>query len=590
MPRLAFLAVFLALTGIYPKTLLSQVLPKSEEERIQGFARDYGTNEEGDSAAKQQDDQWGIGSKDSVYTSLGLASAFGSGFEGNMSEFQSHFALANPIQVNHLEFGSDLGELAYGEMGIYNPGDRDQLYWGKARHFQYWDLFGSWKNYYFVNRPSTDFSQRREIELAGLLRAFKKLRGSFFLQSLQENSKEEPRSRDNSNERLGLELKFLDPSLEASIGVERERFRDSKDGYNDWDSSSFAFEMQKELWQRTRFSMKFDHQSVTHREEQENLRETNIDLRAYAYGPFNLPKLRLRGEASYKYRPSSFVINSEEEEAFRSGASFLYLLGKATLSAGLKHRESKLRRLSRAGVEKLLETTGTPSSVLEELSIEERPKISSAWLEARIDGGRDYAISLSLEDRTLGASPQTALVEGGSPSLYVNEQLASRISFTLRPRSALNLSVNHSRERRLWQQSDRAPEGRSYRASTQYLLNLGGLIDRFHGSINASSLELQAKSHEAVNRETNDLWAVGLHGNYRLTDSYDLFLDLSNIHSQGADESRERISSFGIRYESGAAKALEFELAYILDRFRDDLNSSNDFTARTLSLSSEIRF
>ena len=609
MRFLALLATFLALTVTLAPPIYSQPLPRKGEGRANGFAIDYGRSTEDNNRPanfstkertsagisleenkKSDSVPWGYGTTGSAYGSFGAATAFGIGLDGNIKEFQRSFALPNALQLNHLEAGSDQGTTGYGELGLYNLGDRDSAYWLRARHMGRWDLYGEMSNFYHIDRPTENFTHRHQGEFGGMVRAFKNLRSKLTISTIDEEGTGGLGHRDSSEDEIHLQLHAISKNFDAIMGGSVARYRDELDHYNDTDRTDIEFKIYKELWDGAHLDVALNHRDVMRLEDEKHVRETDIVATGLAYGPFALPNLRLRAHGRYYYRPTTFVQTSDIEELLEMGGSFLYVLGKGTLSGGMDYRDIESKRISRQGIENMLTTTGTPNAMLDNYGIEESPTYSTAWLRAKLDGGKQYSLSLKLTDKTMSRAPQTAYVSGGSASLYVSDQIATDAVLTLRPRSPINLSITHREERRLMDSVDRPSNGYTYRSQTHYLLNLGGLIDRLHCAVDATSLELTSPNYEVDTGLTDDLWAVGLHGNYSLSKTYDAFLNYTNIACQGVNESNERVTAFGIRYDPGVARALTFELAFSVDRFRDRADDGNSFDARTLTLSSESRF
>ena len=609
MRFLALLATFLALALSCASVTYSSPLGGRGENRNDGFAIDYGRSSEDinrpenftekgrasvgislDEDKKSNSVPWGYGTTGSAYGSFGAATAFGIGIDGNIKEFQRSFALPNALQLNHLEAGSDLGTTGYGEVGLYNLGDRDNAYWLRARHMGRWDIFGEWSKFSHIDRPANDFTRRYQGEYGGLLRAFKNLRGKLKISSLDEEGTGGLGDRDTTDDEIFLEFHAINKHFDAILGASVGRFRDKADHENDVDRTQIDFQMYKELWPGAHLDVAFNHRDLTRLDDEQQVRETDVVATGMAYGPFSLPNLRLRAHARYYFRPTTFVQTNDIEEMLETGASFLYIVGKGTLSGGMDYRDHESKRLSRQGIENLLTTTSTPSASLDTYGINESPKLTTSWVRAKLDGGKQYCLSFKFENKTMSSPPQTAYVSGGSPSLYVNDQIATDAVLTLRPRSPVNLSITHREERRLMDSVERSSNGYNYRSQTHYLLNLGGLVDRLHCAVDATSLELTSPNVEVDTGLTDDLWAVGLHGNYTLSKTYNAFMNYTNIACQGNNESRERVTAFGIRYDPGVARALSFELAYSIDRFRDSADDGNSFDARTLTLSSESRF
>lgn len=531
---------------------------------------------------------WGYGTTGSAYGSFGATSYVLRDLRGSLAEFQDTFVVPGPLMVNHLEFGSDLGEDGFLEGAWHNPADRDTAVWLRLRDEKRGDAEAGWQISRFVDVPTGAESRRSQGEAGLVYRGLESPRIAIGYAWVDELGERDLGPQDDADRELSLRLHavtpFADGIAEASLGT----YDDLADPEADHERARFSLELRRRLASRTDLSFRLDHEAFRRQIDDAELRQTEVSMTGAMYAPFQVSGLRLRGHARYFERPSSFVETHEVEKSVDVGGSALLVLDDASLAGGIEHRELQDRRLDRAAVEQILTVSGTPRGLLDTLGHTWFPSADRTWAQVVVDGRRLARLSLSWDDQAFAGLPGTSFVAGGSPTLEPDHRQRLTWALSLAPRSPVNLGLTSRTEDRSWSDPDRSPPGGERRNDTTALLTLGGM-GRLSGSVDLTSLDVRPTGTDlSVPRQ--DVSAVGFHGRLGITGAVALVADHSRIDADGGATTRERLTTYGIDYRTDGPRALAFTLAWGVDDFVNEDDPSTSFRARTLTLSSESRF
>jgi len=518
------------------------------------------------------------------------ASAF-SAFEitGNPQELQRSFVLPSPLKLDHIEFGYQWTDIHYLQIGLYTPFDRDRYYWLKQRDVEHGDVELTWLESSFYDRPNTEPAWRKQGDFLANFRGFKSPRGGVSYSYVREQGPGSLSDRDSSDTEFTLHLRAITPHFDAIASGSFGQFQDRLDGYNSMDRSRYDASIIRQLGKRAHIQCNLSHRELSQTMTNEGFTETEAELRGQLYSPFDVPNLRLQAAIRYMTRPDSFVDNSRLERRLDGNMEMLYLLDHGTFSAGMNRADQRVKRLNRQGIEQLLSNPESPLGILNSFYIYDYPLVTNSWSRLVLDPARYASFRFKFQDVAVDGQNGTDWVSPSEPNLPYTGREVTDIEFVLGPKNPVNLTLTRHTERRHWSDTERPQQGVTRQSHSSIICNVG-CWRKVQLSLDMSDLDIASKDIETISSLTTEMLSSGFDCRFRVTPAFWLFMTQRNIATKGANELDERIVSYGIDYALPDSDTLSFSIAYGWDQLDDHSDSTNDFRARTLTVSTEARF
>ncbi len=314
-----------------------------------------------------------------------------------------------------------------------------------------------------------------------------------------------------------------------------------------------------------------------------------LTLSTRSYDLFELRGLKLRTEASYQTRTSSFQRTQDEDENLHLSGRVSYDLGDGAFEAGYRSIRREVTRLNRQGIEQLLATPDTPRASLLNFMDQSFPQERKAWVKGTIPLLRKVRIFGRYEGAAVDNPPQSNWVAARSAPLTYTDTKKSQYGFNAYPFQGVDITAERTlEERRISGRGDHRL-GQRQRVEHAYVNFHFAFLPRTDLNFQASNFDIKHGDDVIDEGSVEEVTNYSLDLGYSLSDSVTLESNYQRLNHDGVNGAVQEIVGFAVDMGSTSSRG-NVRLEYTLDDFHDEAETSSSAKARIVSLSGGMKF
>jgi hypothetical protein len=321
----------------------------------------------------------------------------------------------------------------------------------------------------------------------------------------------------------------------------------------------------------------------------ETQRDLSLALSTRSYDLLRLQGLKLKTEARYVTRPSSFQRTQDETESLRLGARFSWDLLGGALEAGTRILRRQVLRLNRRGVDLLLQNPQTPLGTLQGLREELHPSSQRNWIKGTIPILSRARIFAQFQETSVDQPPRTAWGSDNASPLYYTNQRGSKFSLSLFPLEGVDLRAERKQEERFMAGRGDHFAGQDQRFESTYVNLHLGVIPRIDVNLQFSNFDTSHVDDQVQKETVSEVTDQAMDLAFALNSSVSLEGSYQRLTHDGTSGARQEIMGLALDY-GGSAQQAHVRVDYTWDDFNDPEETASSYRARIVSLSGKLFF
>lgn len=519
-----------------------------------------------------------------------ISSFLPSDFSGSVPELQRDGRFPRHLILQDLTLGTGNRGFSALEAWAETPTEAEHRLGGRYRDFRNFDLEVGHLSFHGFDRPSDDPVDR--VTDSARLRVRKwgslvlELGGEKSSADLQDVARDRTARWERGFARGTARFEEFDASLAGSV----LRYVDLGDTADAWEDARFAVQLDRDITERTHLRGRMQTRERELAETGEATRDLDLALSTRSYDVFSLRGLTWLNEGGYTNRGASFVRTRDEVQAYRLQSRMVWNLADGGgLDLGFRETRRVEERLTRGGIDRLLQVPGTPRAELARFKEEVRPLTNELWakLTARVrDKVHLYA---GLDQTSTAGVARTDWVTVPSPSLDDSNRKAQKAGVVVTPLEGLTLTAELANEERFIPGRGDHGSGQNERVNSSLVAVDVGLLERFELRFDAGQFDILARDPRVARDTAHATSQYGVEASYALTRMLALEGSHRRLDQDGAATGVQQLSGLAVDY-GGTGSPATFRLAYTHDTYDDPETPAAGYQARVVTLSAGVDF